>query len=444
MQVSDLKDRARECGVAGAGGAGFPSYAKLDERADIIILNCAECEPLFKPHRQLLEKYTTEILSALELISKTIDAKFIIGIKEAYKDAVAAVEATIGSFPRGSIAMLDEIYPAGDEVVLIYEATKRRVPSGGLPIEVGVTVFNVETVLNMYYAFKSQTPVTYKYVTVAGEIKDPKTLRVPIGTEFSHLVELCGGTTSDDVVYISGGPMTGNISNEHETVTKTTNGILVLPSNLDVVTKRMKNSSISIKRAMSACCSCRMCTELCPRHQLGHPIEPHAFMNAMARGITGAEAVSALVNTQYCCQCGVCELYACFQGLSPRTLIGEFKNQLRAAGVKFEKREPGDMDPMRDYKKIPVTRVTEKLGLTKYDAEAPIVEEPELASYLRVGLRQNIGAPPKVVVAAKDKVSAGSVIAEAGEGLGMPIHSPVDGVVDLVADNFIKIKVERK
>ena len=86
--------------------------------------------------------------------------------------------------------MLDEIYPAGDEVVLIYEATGRRVKSGGLPIEVGVTVFNVETILNMYYAFKSETPVTYKYVTVAGEVKNTQTLKVPIGTEFSHLVKL--------------------------------------------------------------------------------------------------------------------------------------------------------------------------------------------------------------------------------------------------------------
>ena len=430
------------CGIAGAGGAGFPSYAKLDEKADIIILNCAECEPLFKPHRQLLEKYTTEILSTLELISKTINAKFIIGIKEAYKEAVAAVNANISSFEHGSICLLDEIYPAGDEVVLIYETTGRRVKSGGLRIEVGVTVYNVETVFNMYNAFKTEAPVTHKYVTVAGEVKNTRTLRVPIGTEFSHLVDLCGGTTRDDAVYISGGPMTGNISNEHDTVTKTTNGILVMPPELDVVVKRMKNISNSAKRAMSACCHCRMCTELCPRHQLGHPIEPHAFMNAVANGISGAADVRALVNTQYCCQCGVCEMYACFQGLSPRTLIGQFKAGLRAEGVKFEKREPGDIDPMREYKKIPVARVTERLGLSKYDLPAPIEENPEMPEYIRISLRQNIGAPAKVIVSENEKISAKQVIAEAADGLSLPIHSPIDGTVTLVTDKFIKIKVD--
>ena len=237
--------------------------------------------------------------------------------------------------------------------------------------------------------------------------------------------------------------MTGNISDENETVTKTTNGILVMPSNLDVVTKRQQNPSIAIKRAMSACCHCRMCTELCPRHQLGHPIEPHAFMNAMANGVNGAADVKALVNSQYCCQCGVCELYACFQGLSPRTLIGQFKAGLRANGVKFEKCEPGEIDPIREYKKIPVKRVAERLGISKYDVAAPIIEDAELPEYLKISMRQNIGAPAKVIVSEKDKVKAGQVLAEAAEGLSMPIHSPVDGTVEFVSDKFIKIKVKR-
>jgi len=443
MQISDLKDRARLCGIAGAGGAGFPAYAKLNEKADIIVLNCAECEPLFKQHRQLLEKYTIEILSTLELISKTIDAKFIVGIKEEYKKAVAAVKSNIDSFEHGSISLIDEIYPAGDEVVLIYETTGRRVKSGGLPIDVGVTVFNVETVLNMYYAYKAKTPVTYKYVTVAGEVENPQTLRVPVGTEFSHLIKLCGGVTESDTVIISGGPMTGRISDENDTVTKTTNGILVMPSGIDVVTKRQQKSSNAIKRAMSTCCHCRMCTELCPRHQLGHPIEPHAFMNAISNGINSSADVKALVNSQYCCDCGVCELYACFQGLSPRTLISEFKNGMRAKGIKFEQREPSDVDPMREYKKIPVKRVLEKLGLSKYDVPAPIIEECELPGYLKISLRQNIGVPAVTAVSEKDEVLAGQVIAEPAEGLSMPIHSPVDGTIDFINDKFIRIKVKK-
>ena len=135
-------------------------------------------------------------------------------------------------------------------------------------------------------------------------------------------------------------------------------------------------------------------------------------------------------------------MYACFQGLSPRTLIGQFKAGLRAEGVKFEKREPGDIDPMREYKKIPVARVTERLGLSKYDLPAPIEENPEMPEYIRISLRQNIGAPAKVIVSENEKVSAKQVIAEAADGLSLPIHSPIDGTVTLVTDKFIKIKVD--
>lgn len=444
MHISDLQERIRVCAVAGAGGAGFPAYAKLSEKADVIILNCAECEPLFKPHRQLLEKYTGEILSTLELISKALDASFIVAVKKAYKSTVNAVESLISEYSHGKICLLEEVYPAGDEVVLIYETTGRRVKSGGLPIECGATVFNVETMLNIYYAFKSKTPVMYKYVTVAGEVKEPKTLRVPLGTEFSHLIKLCGGVTREDVAFISGGPMTGKPAKLTDTVTKTTNGILVLPEELSVVTKRMQKSSNSIKRAMSTCCHCRMCTDMCPRNQLGHPIEPHAFMNAMANGINRAADIKALVNSQYCSQCGICEMYACMQGLSPRTLIGEFRDGLRQNGVKPEKREPAQINPMREYRRLPVKRLTERLGLAKYDVPAPIIEETKLPGYVRVSLRQNIGILPKPVVSEQDEIEDGTVIAEAADGLSLPIHSPVSGIIEEITNNFIKISVKER
>ena len=148
MNIEQLKDLLREAGVVGAGGAGFPTYAKLSPKADTLILNCAECEPLLRLHRQVLRMYTHEILSTLYEISKIVGTKDIcIGIKASYKGTVEALKAEICSFDNMRVCTLPEVYPAGDEVVLTYEATGRVVPAGQIPLSVGVTVLNVETVL---------------------------------------------------------------------------------------------------------------------------------------------------------------------------------------------------------------------------------------------------------------------------------------------------------
>ena len=144
MNIDQLKDLLREAGVVGAGGAGFPTYAKLSPKADTLILNCAECEPLLRLHRQVLRMYTHEILSTLYEISKIIGTKDICsGIKASYKGTVEALKAEICSFDSMRVCTLPEVYPAGDEVVLTYEATGRVVPAGQIPLSVGVTVLNV-------------------------------------------------------------------------------------------------------------------------------------------------------------------------------------------------------------------------------------------------------------------------------------------------------------
>ena len=166
MEMKELSVLMQQNGIVGAGGAGFPTYAKLNENADTIILNCAECEPLLRLHRQLLEKYAQEIVDTFHLIGEAVGAKeVIIGIKKAYTRTIEALNAVIGAYPEVRLGLLDEVYPAGDEVVLIYEVTGKVVRPGGLPIECGVAVFNVETVYNVYRAMNQQTPVMDKLVS---------------------------------------------------------------------------------------------------------------------------------------------------------------------------------------------------------------------------------------------------------------------------------------
>lgn len=441
MNLSELQATLKSCGIVGAGGAGFPAYAKLNGKADTIILNCAECEPLFKVHRQVLAQHTFEILSALEEAAAAVEAgQIIIAVKGAYQDTVAAVEACLPSFPRAKISLLPEVYPAGDEVLTVYEATGRVVPPGDIPLSVGVTVFNVETALNMYAAVQSGAPVTEKYVTVAGAVKRPVTLKVPLGITAGELVEMAGGATVSDPVYLSGGPMTGRIAGAYDVVTKTTNAYLILPKDQQIIAKRTAKPSISLKRAMSACCQCRMCTDLCPRNLLGHPIEPHAFMQAAASGCT--ENVTPFLNTLYCSQCGVCEMYACFQGLSPRTLIGEYKAGLRKSGVPVSKDVP--LLPVRDereYRQIPVKRLTARLGLTQYDVPAPLDESRTKTKTVKLMMSQHIGAPATPVVKKGEMVQCGQVIGTASDqGLSVPVHASMDGTVADVNEQFIIIR----
>ena len=438
MKLNELKDILREMGVVGAGGAGFPSYAKLSDKAETIILNCAECEPLLKVHRQVLEEYTYEILSAMSDIVRVTGAKQgIIAIKSHYTSTLRALENEIEAFPTLSISTLDSVYPAGDEIILIKEVTGVVVDPGKLPISVGVIVCNVESVYNAYRAINGK-PVMTKYVTVAGEVAKPLTVCAPIGTKISELIAAAGGVTCDDPAYISGGPMMGKLIDIKEVVTKTTNAIIVLPSNHTVILNKNRNAAINLRRAMSVCCQCKTCTELCSRNVLGYPVEPHAVMKVLSNGGKGDGRV--ILDALFCSGCGLCETYSCPQDLSPRAIIAEIKATARANGIK----PPEDVKPNlnvrhADMKKVSVERLTGRLGLRKYDVPAPLTE-PIHTNTVKILLGQHLGAPALPCVAVGDTVERGDIIAKASEtALSVNIHASIAGKVAAVTPKYIKI-----
>ena len=440
MNFDELKELLKEKGVAGAGGAGFPSYAKLDKRIETVILNCAECEPLFKMHRQLLAQNAYEIISMLNEITQIVGAKeFIIAVKEKYTKTVDAVKSVLEDFKLGKLCLLSEVYPAGDEVVLIYETTKKRVPPGNIPLSVGACVFNVETVLNIYNAVNYDAPVTKKYVTVAGEVKKPGTFCVPIGTRFSEVIKLAGGSKIKDACIIKGGPMTGTLTNEYDVITKNTNGILVFPENHPVIMKRKAKVSMSIARAKSSCCQCRMCTDICPRNLIGMPVNPGAFMDAVANGAT--ENTKVIKDAMYCVSCGLCELYSCSQGLNPRSLIAEFKKKMNEKGIRPEvlNAPVNDINSGFEYRKVPMKRLKERLDLTRYDKPADIEEFKFEPKRVKISLSQSIGSPSVPCVKKGDLIEVGQKIAESAKGLSLPIHASISGVVRDVTDKFIMI-----
>ncbi|MCR5310102.1 MAG: SLBB domain-containing protein [Lachnospiraceae bacterium] len=439
MQISELSKILQENGVVGAGGAGFPTYGKLSDKANTIIMNCAECEPLLKLHRQLLSDKAGEILKAFSLIKETLGAKEgIIGIKKEYTGTLEVLEGLLPEFAGIRIHKLPGAYPMGDEVVLIYETTGKVVRPGGLPIEQGIAVFNVETLYNVYRAVWENTPVIDKVVTVVGEVENPVTVRVPIGTSLKETVSFAGKITAEDPVYLVGGPMMGSFKSSGSPVTKTTNAIIVLPRDHVYVRKKNVDFKTAKARAASACCQCMTCTDLCPRHNLGHPIEPHLFMRAVAHD--DVKDTDPFLNTFFCSSCGLCETFSCPQGLSPRSMMAECKAGLRAAGVKAPEGKTSPVSEGREYRRVPEKRLLSRLGLSEYDSKAPLDDSVKSVKRVTIYLSQHIGAKAECCVQTGDRVKTGDCIAKPAKGLSVSIHASIDGIVKEVTDNYILIE----
>jgi len=254
-----------------------------------------------------------------------------------------------------------------------------------------------------------------------------------------EVVKLAGGASIKEPVYFIGGPMMGNIGNPYDPVTKTTNAILVLPENHVIIQKKKGNAVIELKRAAASCCQCSMCTDLCPRHQLGHPVEPNLFMQAAT--CKDIQNPNIFLNTMFCSSCGLCEMYSCMQGLSPRTLMSEYKNGLRKNGIK----PPSDpqiksVEESRKYRKAPMKRLMARLDLTKYNKEAPLDDSIVSMSKVKIMLSQHIGVPAIAVVKVSDTVKVGQVIGKADKGLSCTIHASIDGKVIEVTDKYITIR----
>ncbi|MGL4789911.1 MAG: electron transport complex protein RnfC, partial [Anaerotignaceae bacterium] len=268
-----LLDMVKEAGIVGAGGAGFPTYAKLASKADFILLNGAECEPLLRVDQQLMEMYPDEIIKGFEKAGKEVGAKkAIIGIKEKHKTVISILKDSINQLKLEDfmeVGLLPDIYPAGDEQVLVYELTGRVVPEAGIPINVGCVVINSETALNIYNSTHG-IPVTEKYLTLAGDIPNRITVKVPVGTPIIDVLKLSGIENFQNYSIIDGGPMMGPIlADLNGFITKKNKGFVILKSNHRLIRKKSITKEQAKRVNRTSCEQCRMCTDMCPRFLLG-------------------------------------------------------------------------------------------------------------------------------------------------------------------------------
>lgn len=425
----------RQKGVVGAGGAGFPTYAKLKPPIQTLLINGAECEPLLHKDKELLKKFGPLILEGMVRIRDLVGAEeAVMGIKEKYHEIIDNLQPILPE--RIRLHPLGDYYPAGDEFVLVYEITGKVIPRGKLPLHVGALVINVETVLNVMLG----QPVTYKYLTVAGAVNEPKTLKLPIGISLQEAIQACGGASVEPYAILTGGVMMGRLATDLKApVTKTTGGILVFPADHPLIA-RYARDTVSIKRiGKSACDQCTFCTELCPRYLLGHPIEPHKAMRALG---FSHEKLSLVVGTHFCCECNLCSLIACPEDLDPKNVCVINKQELRAEKTFYPEEIPDrPVHGMLEGRRTPLTRLFKKLGLTEFNNRGPLDEIEFHPERVYLPLKQHVGAPAHPVVSIGTRVGIGDVIANVDKNdLGVPIHSSINGIVSRIEDDGIEIK----
>lgn len=433
-------EKIRNAGVVGAGGAGFPTYVKLDCQAQVVIINGAECEPLLRVDQQLMEKYPENLVKGLRQACEATGARQgVIALKAKYHKAIAALSPIVEQYPEISLKLLKNVYPAGDEQYIVREVTGKTVPEAGLPIHVGAVVINVETALNIQKAVDDQ-PVMEKYVTVTGAVNTPATFRVPLGTSLQTLLAMAGGVALADFAVVDGGPMMGRFCDpETAGVTKTSKGYIVLPPDHPVIRSKLKSTERSLKEAKDLCCQCNLCTDVCPRYLQGHRLRPSHMMRLAAYGTAGPD--SSATEALLCCECVLCE-QACLFGLQPWKVNIALKKKLREAGLRLPNpnQEP-EAHPYRDLRGFPVPRLVARLDLNRFEAEAPLSEQLPPAETVTLRAAQNVGAPGALQVEAGALVIKGQLIYAMPEiGIGAPVHTGVAGMVTYADDHKVMIR----
>jgi Na+-translocating ferredoxin:NAD+ oxidoreductase RnfC subunit len=429
-------EKVRLAGVVGAGGGGFPTHVKMSGKADTVIANGAECEPLLHKDAAIMRHHAKEVVQGVELAMDAVGAKDgVVAIKAKKKAAVEAVQAAVQG-TRVRVHLLGDYYPAGDEYDLVFNVTGRLIPPTGIPLQVGAVVCNVETFVNLVRAEAGQ-PVTHKTVTLAGALREPVTLTVPVGTTYREAFAAAGGLTTDEPVLCLGGLMMGETTLDLDTpITKTATGVVVLPRSHPIIRRKLTPPKAQNQIGKSACDQCRYCTEYCPRFLLGYAVEPHQVMRSLGFTATGTDRWNEWA--ALCCSCGLCTLYACPEELFPKEACDNSKASLRKAGFKRTGKTDVKPHPMHDGRRVPIKTLMRKLHVQEYDHPAEWRDAALKPHQVILPLKQGAGVANTPLVKAGDRVAANQPLGEvSAKSLGAIIHAPFAGQVASVTDRIV-------
>ena len=449
----NLPELVKAAGVVGAGGAGFPTHVKLDAKADCLIINAAECEPLIETDKYLTRTFAARLIAAVLAVGEHLGvSRRVIALKSKYHAEISALKAAIAE--TGAPVELFEMpafYPAGDEQILVNMICGVTVPERGIPLHVGAVVDNVGTLLNVMDALEGK-PVTEKYLSVVGEVAEPVMLKVPVGTPLQLCIDRAKPTCGSYGI-ILGGPMMGKVVTDPAqiaslTVSKTLGNILVLRSDHFLLSAAQMPMSRVRVRARSACIQCRMCTDLCPRYQTGHRMRPHLVMrNLYQEDQVKDNAVYERMfgDAANCSDCGACEIFSCPMQLSPRRVNGYIKGRLREKGIQVARDTSPKTRESADLRRIPTDRLVARLGLSAYYGKHPHGCEELMPPQVYIPFQQHIGKAAEPVKAAGEVVCSGELLAAAAkDALSANIHASIDGVIERIDEKGAVIIRVRK
>ena len=310
LTAQEIIEIVKNAGIVGMGGAGFPTYVKLNpgKPIDAVLINACECEPMLTADHRVLLEYADDIIFGLQAEMKTVGApKGIIVIEENKPDAIALLREKTENIEGIEVLEVTTQYPQGGEKMLIKRAMGRSVPSGKLPADVGACVSNVSTVKAIADAIKTGMPLIERVTTVTGKyISNPQNFVVRVGTSAAALVEACGGISQKDVLVKAGGPMMGFPQTTLDTpIMKGSNGIIAIDEDIT---------------EPNECIKCGRCVDVCPME-----LKPlHYFKLVGAQDFQGCKDM----NIMDCMECRCCE-YICSSKLPLVTMIKMGKNGVR-------------------------------------------------------------------------------------------------------------------
>jgi len=429
-------EKIRSAGVVGAGGAGFPAHVKAASKVDTVIANGAECEPLIHKDYELMVHHADRVVHGLGLLMESTGAQQgIIGVKKKNERAVEAFQVATKGTPI-KLFLLGDFYPSGDEFILVYEATNRLIPPQGIPLNIGVVVSNVETLYNISHSSEG-TPVSEKFITVAGAIQHPVSFVAPIGMSYREAIDVAGGATVADFAVFVGGIMMGKLETNLELpITKTTAGLVVLPVDHTLVQRKNQPEKSMHRIGKSACDQCSYCTELCPRYMLGYDVQPHKVMRSLGFTQTGEAIWNQYASL--CCSCGLCTLYACPENLFPKEACDKSKRDMKEQNIKWSGKMEVEPHPMYEGRRTPLKQLTKKLGVTEYDHPSGFDAKQVRPSKVEILLAQHVGEPARPIVRIGEKVKKGQCIGDIPDGkLGARVHASIDGTVKRVGESIV-------
>ncbi len=310
LSPAEIVEIVKNAGIVGMGGAGFPTYVKLQPGKPIeaVLVNACECEPMLTADHRVLLEYADEIIYGLKAVMKAVDApRGVIVIEDNKPDAIALLEEKTAEVQGVEVCAVKTKYPQGGEKMLIKRVLGRGVPSGKLPADVGAVVSNVSTVKAISDAIQKGMPLIERVTTVTGKhIPNPGNFIVKIGTNTDDLIQYCGGITGKNVTVKAGGPMMGFPQTElNVPIMKGSNGIIAVDTE---------------ETQPSECIQCGRCVDVCPME-----LKPLRYTKLVgAADWAGCKAE----NIMDCMECRCCQ-YICSAKLPLVTMIQMGKNGVR-------------------------------------------------------------------------------------------------------------------